>query len=132
MAKPITINEIHNMANALEVDSLEIRLPKSWILLLPLAIEKIFNVANAKVLVFIPPPVEAGEAPIHIKNMINNKVGTVKVEKSMVLKPAVLGVTVLKAVVVILPKTVSCKSKELFISERDKKQKPPTKSNPVV
>src|SRR5690606_35683978 len=106
MAKPITINEIHKMAKALEVDSLEILLPKSCILDFPLAIAKMFNVANAKVLVFIPPPVDAGEAPIHIKKIINNKVGTVNSVKSNVLKPAVLGVTALNAVDVIFPNNV--------------------------
>ena len=71
IAEPITMSEIHKMANAREVDSLVILRPKISILLLPLATEIIFSVANAKVLVFIPPPVDAGEAPTHIKKMIN-------------------------------------------------------------
>ena len=69
---PIAINDMHKIANALEVDSLEILLPLNCILFFPFATAKMFRVANAKVLVFIPPPVEAGDAPIHIKNIINN------------------------------------------------------------
>ena len=104
---PMIINEIHKIAKARAVDSLEIRLPINCILLLPLATVMIFSVAKAKVLVFIPPPVEAGDAPIHIKNIINNNDGMVYVEKSMVLNPAVLGVMALKKLVVTFPKIES-------------------------
>ena len=71
----------------------------------PLAMEKIFKVAKANVLVFIPPAVDAGEPPIHIKKIINNNVDTFIVVKSTVLKPAVLGVMALNAEVVIFPKS---------------------------
>ena len=52
---PIVIREIHKIAKAREVDSDEILLPNTCILLFPLATAKIFNVARAKVLVLIPP-----------------------------------------------------------------------------
>lgn len=107
IAIPMTIKEIHKMAKAREVDSLLILLPRIWMRLLPIATANMFNVASANVLVLIPPPVDAGEAPIHIKKIINNKEGTLNCVKSTVLKPAVLGVTVLKAVLVIFPNRVS-------------------------
>ena len=124
MAIPITIKEIHKIAKALDVDSLVILLPKIWIRVFPMATAKIFKVAKAKVLVLIPPPVEAGEAPIHIKNMINNNDGTVNLVKSTVLNPAVLGVTELNAALVIFPKVVSCIKSVLLYSEMYKKTKP--------
>lgn len=91
-----------------------------------------FKVANAKVLVLTPPPVEAGEAPIHIKKMTNNNDGTVMSAKSITLKPAVLGVTALKAAFVIFPKTVLCSNKVLLYSEINKNIQPPIKSDIVV
>ena len=62
-----------------------------------------FKVASANVLVLIPPPVDAGDAPIHIKKLIPTNEGTVLSVKSITLNPAVLGVTELKAAVVIFP-----------------------------
>jgi hypothetical protein len=50
----------------------------------------------ANVVVFIPPPVEPGEAPIHIKNINNNKVGRVKSAIFTSLNLAVLVVAELK------------------------------------
>ena len=60
----------------------------------------------ANVLVLIPPPVEAGEAPTHI-----NKKIIIKVEKcswfiSKVLKPAVLGVVAPKSAVTNFPNSL--------------------------
>ena len=69
---PIVINEIDKIANAREVDSDDILRPKIWILLFPLATATIFKVANAKVLVLIPPAVDAGDPPIHIKKIIKS------------------------------------------------------------
>lgn len=94
------------MANALLTVPLETsRVPISmWFL--PLAIEKTLSVAIAKVVVLIPPPVDPGEAPIHISKMTNNSDGMAMAEKSTVLKPAVRGVTALKAAVVTLPTQV--------------------------
>ena len=42
--------------------------------------------------VLIPPPVDPGEAPINIKNMKIMSIGVLIIEKSTVLKPAVLAV----------------------------------------
>ena len=119
----MVINEIHKIAKAREVDSDEILLPNNWILLFPLATAKIFSVANAKVLVFIPPAVEAGEPPIHIKKMINKSEGTFIWVKSTALNPAVLGVTALNDAAVILPKIEWCSNKVLLYSEINKKIK---------
>ena len=47
---------------------------------------------SVKVEVFIPPPVEPGEAPINIKKMNIKSIGVPIIEKSTVLKPAVLAV----------------------------------------
>lgn len=49
-----------------------------------------------KVLVFIPPPVEPGEAPINMRIRIKKVVALVIIEILTVLKPAVLGVTAWK------------------------------------
>ena len=65
-----------------------------------------FKVAIANVLVLIPPPVEAGEAPIHINKIVNITVGKLKSAISKVLKPAVLGVTDPKKAVTIFPKSL--------------------------
>ena len=50
-------------------------------------------IKTASVVVFIPPPVDAGDAPINIKIIITNTLLSRKVAKSSVLKPAVLAVT---------------------------------------
>ena len=47
--------------------------------------------------VFIPPPVEPGDAPINISSITNTSVATLKSPTGRVLKPAVLGVTEWKA-----------------------------------
>jgi len=52
-----------------------------------------FIIAMANVLVFIPPPVEAGEAPIHISIINISEVGIDNAAVSVVLKPAVRVVT---------------------------------------
>jgi hypothetical protein len=59
---------------------LDISTFKNSVCCLPLTTLKRFRMATANVLVFIPPPVDPGEAPIHI----NTKV------KSMVAWPSVL------------------------------------------
>jgi len=46
-----------------------------------------------KVTVFIPPPVDPGEAPINIKIIIKKSVGVASLPMGKVLNPAVLGVT---------------------------------------
>ena len=59
----------------------------------PLATFKMLSSAIAKELVLIPPPVEPGEAPTHIKKITINTVGMLNAAVSIVLKPAVLVVT---------------------------------------
>jgi hypothetical protein len=103
--KPITIKDNEITEKALFIEISAISLWKISVLFLRLAILKIFKVAIAKVLVFIPPPVEAGEAPTHIKNIINNMVEACNEDISIVLNPAVLGVTTPKKAPTILPKT---------------------------
>ena len=49
-------------------------------------------IINVNVDVLIPPPVDPGEAPINIKNMKIMSIGVPIMEKSTVLKPAVLAV----------------------------------------
>lgn len=70
----------------------------------PLTTLRILSTAIAKELVLIPPPVEPGEAPIHIKNIKIKTVGMLSAEVSTVLKPAVLVVTDPKKAVAILPR----------------------------
>ena len=70
---------------------------KFSILVLPLAKLRMFRVAMAKVLVLIPPPVEAGDAPTHIRNKTIMVVGNSIDAGSMVLNPAVLGVVAPKS-----------------------------------
>ena len=130
--KPIEANEIEIIANALKTDSLATLLVPISIFDLSLAIEKIFNVAIAKVVVLIPPPVEAGEAPIHIKKIINKIPGTVKLLISIVLKPAVLEVTDENIAVVNFPNTVLCSLKKVSCSEIRKKPVPTTINKMVV
>jgi hypothetical protein len=52
--------------------------------------------ATANVVVFIPPPVDPGEAPIHIRNIIRKMVGYPQSVMSTILKPAVLELTLPK------------------------------------
>ena len=58
VAKPMTNNDNDMIANALRTDISEISRVKISILDFPFAILNIFKVAIAKVLVFIPPPVD--------------------------------------------------------------------------
>ena len=52
--------------------------------------------AIANVVVLIPPPVEPGDAPIHIRIIITKTVGYPQSEISVILKPAVLALTLPK------------------------------------
>src|SRR3712207_167707 len=51
------------------------------------------SIRTAKVVVFIPPPVDAGDAPININTIITNRLLSLNLVKSIVAKPAVLAVT---------------------------------------
>src|SRR5690606_40311730 len=67
---PITTKERLIVAKALLTEISAISLLQISILSFPLARLKKLSVAMAKVLVLIPPPVEAGDAPIHIKSIM--------------------------------------------------------------
>ena len=58
---------------------------------------------TANVVVFIPPPVEPGEAPIHINASVSMNAGIPSSAIFILLKPAVLGVVALKNETTILP-----------------------------
>ena len=83
----------------------------------PLATLIMLSMAIAKELVLIPPPVEPGEAPIHIKKITIKTVGMLNNEVSTVLKPAVLVVTDPKKAVAILPIKL-CSANVLLYSNR--------------
>ncbi len=102
--KPITINESEMVANALFTETSAISLLKTSIRLFPFAKLKMFKVAMANVLVLMPPPVDTGEAPIHIKRKVIMMVGKVRAAMSTELKPAVRGVAAPKSAVTIFPK----------------------------
>src|SRR5690554_4340799 len=101
--KPIATNDSETIANALRIEMSATSLLNISILSFPLAKLQKFKEAIAKVLVFIPPPVEAGEAPIHIKRKITINVEKFRLPKSMLLKPAVLGVEAVNNAVTIFP-----------------------------
>jgi hypothetical protein len=104
MAIPMTRKDKKMVANALLTEISEISLRNNSKRVFPFDRLIKFNTEMAKTDVFIPPPVEAGEAPIHIKKMINKIVLNSRVEKSIELNPAVLGVVEVKRAVTILPK----------------------------
>src|SRR5690606_13335902 len=103
MPKPITINESAITANALLTEISAISLLKISILLFPFARLIKLSVAMAKVLVLIPPPVDAGEAPIHINRIIIMMEEKCNWLKSIELNPAVLGVVAVNIAVTIFP-----------------------------
>lgn len=56
------------------------------------------------VVVLIPPPVDKGEAPIHMRNMVKAMVGVVSESIATLLNPAVRGVTAPKKETANLPR----------------------------
>ena len=88
-----TINEVKVTADALDTTSEDTKRLNSSNLSLPRNAAQ--NAPNwiEKLVVFIPPPQEVGEAPMNIKMNTNMSVALVKRPVSSVLKPAVLGVT---------------------------------------
>lgn len=114
IAEPITNNDNEITAKARLTEMSEISLLYTSILVFPLAKLQKLRVAMAKVLVFIPPPVEAGEAPIHIKRKIIMMVEKFKAVISTVLNPAVLGVVAPNNAVTTLPKPVCAASVLLY------------------
>jgi hypothetical protein len=93
LAIPMVRSDRKIIENARRTVPFEISLFDISILSSPLAMLIKFIQATANVLVFIPPPVEAGDAPIHIRSIVINKVGSANEAISNELKPAVLGVT---------------------------------------
>ena len=93
VAVPITTKDRAMMAKALRMEDSAISLLKISIRSLPLARLTKLTVAMAIVLVLIPPPVDPGEAPIHMSIKTTRSEGSLNSAKSMVLKPAVLVVT---------------------------------------
>ena len=91
------------MANALLMEMVEISRLKISSLVFPLAKLIIFRTATAMVLVLIPPPVEPGEAPTHIRKRMTRNVGVLSAPVSTVLNPAVREVTEPKKAVIIFP-----------------------------
>lgn len=122
IAVPITIKDRVIIANALLIDTSAISLLKTSTRDLPLARLIILSSAMAKVLVLIPPPVDWGEAPIHINIITNNSVGRYNAAVSMVLNPAVLGVVAPKRAVTILPKPL-CSASVLLYSRIKNKER---------
>ena len=80
------------MVNALFNISFEIKCFRNSKFLLPVMVDVAESINKVKVEVFIPPPVEPGEAPTNIKKIKNNSMGWPIIAKSTVLKPAVLAV----------------------------------------
>src|SRR5688500_2607980 len=115
VAPPITTNDKEMIANALRTEMSAISRLYISIRFLPLAKLKKLSVAIAKVLVLIPPPVEPGEAPIHMSRKIIMMVGKLNNVISIALKPAVLGEVALKKDVTIFPKKL-CGDKVLLYS----------------
>ena len=117
IAKLITINDKDIMANARRTEISAISRLKISILDFPFAKLKMFNIAIAKVLVLIPPPVDWGEAPIHIKRKTIISVGNAIAAVSMVLNPAVLGVVAPKSAVTTFPNPL-CSANVLLYSRK--------------
>lgn len=92
MPDPITMRDREMVAKARLTEISAISLLKTSIRDFPFARLKIFKVAMASVLVLMPPPVDEGDAPTHIRKSINMVVGNNISAVLIVLKPAVLGV----------------------------------------
>jgi len=92
----ITINikqsEIKIIVRALRISVEGMRFPQKTTSLEPWRSAFTTPIISAKVVVLIPPPVEAGEAPINIKIKIKKREGVLKASIGNTLKPAVRGV----------------------------------------
>ena len=87
--------------------------------------------AIVKVVVLIPPPVDKGEAPIHIKNMVRTRVGAVSACMEKLLKPAVLQVVAPRKDTASFPRNGRSCSRALF-SKSQNNRVPPIKRKEVV
>lgn len=103
VTKLITRKDSIIKANALLIEISGISRLLISILFFPLVRLNALRSATVKVLVLIPLPVEAGDAPTHIKKMISRSAGRLTIPISIVLKPAVRGVAAPKKAVIILP-----------------------------
>src|SRR5690606_12080456 len=121
--EPITTKEREITAKALRTEISAISRRYTSIRVLPFASEIKLSVAIAKVLVLIPPPVDAGEAPIHIRRKINIVVEKFKEAISTVLKPAVRGVAAPNNAVTNLPNPL-CSASTLSYSLTKKRTVP--------
>lgn len=98
ISTPVVEKITITMAVRVIVNALWTRLSDSLLLnivtwLLPLSVLIPPAVTAAKVVVFMPPAVLPGEAPINMRRVKKNKVAGLRLLIFMVLKPAVLGVT---------------------------------------
>lgn len=117
IAQLITARDKKIIADALRTETSDTSLLKISIRDLPFAKLKILRTAMAKVLVLIPPPVDCGEAPIHIKKNTIMSVGNINVAVLMELNPAVLGVVAPKRAVTTFP-NAPCSVKVLLYSRK--------------
>lgn len=137
MLKPNTVNPSANrdrkiIAEALLIESIPISLPKASTLSWPFVRLKKFRIPTANVEVFIPPPVEPGDAPIHIRNIINIIAGKDKSPMSIELKPAVRGLAPIKNAPANLPQNPVCTLNDLSYSNAKMPTVPITSKITVV
>ena len=113
---PSQIKDNDIIANDFLTDSFDISRLKMLIRSWSRPVLMMFNVATASVVVRIPPPVEPGDAPIHISRMMIITAGNDNAEISTVLYPAERGVAPVKKAVTILPNKVGCAARVLSYS----------------
>ena len=82
-----------NMEKALDISRLEMLLFQKFSPVFPFIVVRLDKEISRNVDVLIPPPVDPDEAPINISTIIKIIVAFDICEKSMVLNPAVLVVT---------------------------------------
>lgn len=117
MVLPTARKERAMMAKALLMESVDILRPKISSLSFPLAKLAMFRSATAKVVVLIPPPVEPGEAPTHIKKTAMASMGIEKPPASATLNPAVRALFPVKKAAIHLPQKESCAANEWLYSK---------------
>lgn len=87
------INTTHIIASDLNIIFLGTLLSNISISSFPLNMDIMLKIGISTVVVFRPPPVDVGDAPIYINSMVSKLLANVSLDISRVLKPAVLGVT---------------------------------------
>ena len=96
MINPPNMNKVRyiiRMVAAFRIVSSSTRRPKKWVCSLRRKTEIAVERRTAIVVVFIPPAVDPGEPPISIRMIMMAMPTSLSWVKSMVLNPAVLGVT---------------------------------------